>query len=226
MTSCQWPNPRRLTQVLRCHYPPPLFLRGATMRSFFWIGLSLCIFTVCTKSALTHRPNLSSARDLAAALRSELVGGPFQGICSSTTAFGSNAMANCDSTVLPHNETAGMKQDSYSGTFMKWAEPLLRLVADAPRSSKTSALEIAATTWNAVTLEDAGVAPGAIAEMKERLAQLPPPGADLFGAIVTELIESRRTQFSDAKWTISKCELRGTGEKTRVFLQANPIPTP
>ena len=53
-----------------------------------------------------------------------------------------------------------------------------------------------------------------------------PPGADLFGAIVTELIESRRTQFSDAKWTISKCELRGTGEKTRVFLQANPIPTP
>ncbi len=106
MTSCQWPNPRRLTQVLRCHYPPPLFLRGATMRSFFWIGLSLCIFTVCTKSALAHRPNLSSARDQAAALQSEPVGGPFQGICSSTTAFGSNAMANCDSTVLPHNETA------------------------------------------------------------------------------------------------------------------------
>ena len=53
-----------------------------------------------------------------------------------------------------------MKQDSYSGTFTKWAEPLLRLVADAPRSAKTSALEIAATTWNAVTLEDAGVAPG------------------------------------------------------------------
>ncbi len=106
MTSCQWPNPRRLTQVLRCHYHPPLFLRGATMRSFFWIGLSLCIFTVCTKSALAHRPNLSSARDQAAARQSEPVGGPFQGICSSTTAFGSNAMANCDSTVLPHNETA------------------------------------------------------------------------------------------------------------------------
>src|SRR6266849_5339563 len=136
MTSCQWPNPRTLTQVLRCDYPPPLFPRGATMRSFSWIGLSFCIFTVCTKSALTHRPNLSSARDLAAALRSELVGGPFQGICSSTTAFGSNAMANCDSTVLPHNETAGMKQDSYSGTFMKWAEPLLRMVPEPPRSSK------------------------------------------------------------------------------------------
>ena len=121
---------------------------------------------------------------------------------------------------------AGMKQDSYSGTFTKWAEPLLRLVADAPRSAKTSALEIAATTWNAVTLEDAGVAPGAIAEMKERLAQLPPPGADLFGAIVTELIESRRTQFADSKWTIAKRQLRGTGEKIRVFLQANAIPTP
>ncbi len=79
MTSCQWPNPRRLTQVLRCDYPPPLFPRGATMRSFFWIGLSLCIFTVCTKSALAHRPNLSSARDQAAALQSEPVGGPISG---------------------------------------------------------------------------------------------------------------------------------------------------
>jgi hypothetical protein len=114
-----------------------------------------------------------------------------------------------------------MKHESYSGTFMKWAEPLFRLVADAPRSAKTSALQIAMTTWNAVTLED-----GAIAELKQRLTQLPPPGAELFGAIVTELIESRRTQFSDAKWTIAKCELRGTGEKIRVFLQANAISTP
>ena len=50
--------------------------------------------------------SVSSTWDQAAALQSGLVGGPFQGICSSTTAFGSNAMANCDSTVLPHNETA------------------------------------------------------------------------------------------------------------------------
>ncbi len=76
------------------------------MRTFFWIGSSLCVFAFCTKSALADRPNLSSARDQAAALQSELGGGPFQGICSSTTTFGSNAMANCDSTVLPHNETA------------------------------------------------------------------------------------------------------------------------
>lgn len=118
-----------------------------------------------------------------------------------------------------------MKQGSYSDTFLKWAEPLLHLVADAPRSAQTSALEIATTTWNAVTLEDAGVVRNAIAEMKQRLAQLPPPGADLFGVIVEELIESRRTQFADAKWTIGKCELRGTGAKLRVFLQANAIPT-
>ena len=123
-------------------------------------------------------------------------------------------------------ERGRMKHESYSGTFMKWAEPLFRLVADAPRSAKTSALQIAMTAWNAVTLEDAGVAPGAIAEMKQLLSQLPPPGADLFSAIVTELIESRRTQFSDAKWTIAKCELRGTGEKIRGFLQANAISTP
>src|SRR6266849_35383 len=76
------------------------------MRSITLIGSSLCVFVFCTESVLAERPNLSSARDQAAALQSELVGGPFQGICTSSTAFGSNAMANCDSTVLPHNETA------------------------------------------------------------------------------------------------------------------------
>jgi hypothetical protein len=51
-------------------------------------------------------PALSSARDRAAALQSEAVGGPFNSVCTSTATFGSNAMVNCDSTVLPHNETA------------------------------------------------------------------------------------------------------------------------
>jgi len=49
---------------------------------------------------------LSSARDRAAALQSEAVGGPFNSVCTSTATFGTNAMANCDSIVLPHNETA------------------------------------------------------------------------------------------------------------------------
>ncbi len=50
--------------------------------------------------------HLSSARDQAAALTNESVGGPFTALCSSSVAFGSNVMANCDSTLLPHNETA------------------------------------------------------------------------------------------------------------------------
>src|SRR5262249_1433374 len=49
---------------------------------------------------------LSSARDEAAALQNESVGGPFTSLCTSSTTFGSNVQANCDSTVLPHNETA------------------------------------------------------------------------------------------------------------------------
>jgi hypothetical protein len=51
-------------------------------------------------------PQLSSARDRAAALQAESVGGPFNAVCTSGTAFGSNVMTNCDSLVLPHNETA------------------------------------------------------------------------------------------------------------------------
>src|SRR5262245_25306728 len=48
----------------------------------------------------------SSARARAAALQNESFGGPFNAVCMAETAFGSNVMANCDSTVLPHNETA------------------------------------------------------------------------------------------------------------------------
>ena len=51
-------------------------------------------------------PQLSSARDEAAALQNETVGGPFTSLCTSSVSFGSNVLANCDSTVLPHNETA------------------------------------------------------------------------------------------------------------------------
>jgi hypothetical protein len=51
-------------------------------------------------------PQLSSVRAQAAALQNESVGGPFSSLCSSSAAFGSNVMANCDSTLLPHNETS------------------------------------------------------------------------------------------------------------------------
>lgn len=76
------------------------------MLRFGLISSVLCIFTV--NSAFADRPQLSSARDQAAALQNEPVGGPFTSLCTSSTAFGSNVMANCDSTVLPHNETAAV----------------------------------------------------------------------------------------------------------------------
>jgi hypothetical protein len=118
-----------------------------------------------------------------------------------------------------------MKEGSYSGTFMKWAEPLFQMLGEAPRSAKESALKIAMTTWNAVTLEDAGVKPGAINEVKLGLSKLPPPGPQLFSAVVDELVETRRTHFADARWTIEKCELRGRADELRVFLEARAIPT-
>lgn len=118
-----------------------------------------------------------------------------------------------------------MKEGSYSGTFMEWAAPLFQLLGEAPPSATEGALKIAVTTWNAVTLEDAGVAPGAIKELKEQLRKLPPPGPELFSAVVDELIESRRTTYAEARWTIAKCELRGSGKKLGVFLQANAIPS-
>ncbi len=47
-----------------------------------------------------------SARDLAEAVQNASMGGPFNSVCTSTITFGSNVMANCDSVLLPHNETA------------------------------------------------------------------------------------------------------------------------
>src|SRR5215471_120641 len=59
-------------------------------------------------AAQTRRGGIqpSSARDQAAALQNESVGGPFNSVCTAGTTFGANIMANCDSTLLPHNETA------------------------------------------------------------------------------------------------------------------------
>ncbi len=74
------------------------------MRRFVLIGSVFFFFTV--NSAFADRQHLSSAREMAAALQNESGGGPFTSLCTSSTAFGSNLMANCDSTVLPHNETA------------------------------------------------------------------------------------------------------------------------
>jgi len=76
------------------------------MRRFLFVTSSIAVVAISIQSALADQPHLSSARDRAVALQSESVGGPFQSICSSSTPFGSNFMANCDSTVLPHNETA------------------------------------------------------------------------------------------------------------------------
>ncbi len=62
------------------------------------VGLSPPVFA--------DRIHLSSGRDQAAALQSESAGGTFHSTCISSASFGSNVMENCDSVVLPHNETA------------------------------------------------------------------------------------------------------------------------
>jgi hypothetical protein len=70
------------------------------------IALALLPLTAASANGRAGGAHLSSARSEAAALQNESVGGPFTSLCTSSTTFGSNVMANCDSTVLPHNETA------------------------------------------------------------------------------------------------------------------------
>lgn len=70
------------------------------------VGIAIGLSHSATGQARRAGAQLSSARDRAAALQNESVGGPFTSVCTSTAAFGSNVMTNCDSTVLPHNETA------------------------------------------------------------------------------------------------------------------------
>lgn len=57
------------------------------MRRFVLLSSVLWVFTVFTQYAFAEHPRLSSARDMAVALQSESVGGPFSGICSSSTTF-------------------------------------------------------------------------------------------------------------------------------------------
>jgi hypothetical protein len=76
--------------------------------SRFLSALLVIFLTTSIAAAQTRRGGVqpSSARDQAAALRNESVGGPFNSVCTAGTTFGANVMANCDSTLLPHNETA------------------------------------------------------------------------------------------------------------------------
>jgi hypothetical protein len=69
------------------------------------ISLSLAALGLST-TAFADRVHLSSGRDQAAALQSESVGGTFHSTCIASAPFGSNVKENCDSVVLPHNETA------------------------------------------------------------------------------------------------------------------------
>jgi hypothetical protein len=80
-------------------------------RSILFLGATVFTAALLTLQASAARgraggAQLSSARDEAVALQNESVGGPFTSLCTSSTTFGSNVQANCDSTVLPHNETA------------------------------------------------------------------------------------------------------------------------
>ena len=80
-------------------------------RSILFLGATVFAAALLTVQASaagrgTAGAQLSSARDEAAAFQNESVGGPFTSLCTSSTTFGSNVQANCDSTVLPHNETA------------------------------------------------------------------------------------------------------------------------
>lgn len=82
-------------------------MRSRTRWIFSFFALVVGAST-CPARAQTRRGGvqLSSARDRAAALQTESVGGPFNAVCTATTLLGSNVMANCDSVLLPHNETA------------------------------------------------------------------------------------------------------------------------
>ncbi len=70
------------------------------------VSLALVVGPRAQAQAPQGGVHLSSARDQAAALANESVGGPFTALCNSSVAFGSNVITNCDSTLLPHNETA------------------------------------------------------------------------------------------------------------------------
>jgi hypothetical protein len=72
-------------------------------------GLSISLVVALAMQsgpAFADRIHLSSGRDQAAALQNESVGGTFHSTCTTPPSSDSNVMENCDSVVLPHNETA------------------------------------------------------------------------------------------------------------------------
>jgi hypothetical protein len=101
--------------------------------------LALLPFSAAGAGNRAGGAHLSSARDEAAALQNESVGGPFTALCTSTTTFGSNVMANCDSTVLPHNETAIVADPTDAGHLIAGSNDVELPPNGASGSAKTVA---------------------------------------------------------------------------------------
>src|ERR1700694_1228427 len=91
---------------------------------------------------------------------------------------------------------------------------LLRTTSQVPgrkvegRHSATSVATCRWTEFDPTAGQARSVAPGAIAEIKERLAQLPRPAPTSSARWCRSSSRRAETQFADAKWTIAKCELR------------------
>lgn len=109
-----------------------------------------------------------------------------------------------------------------SAVFADWAASFLAMT-EGSRARRQRALQVAVTVWNAVVLEDAGVTPGAVAEVRSALGRLPAEEAAIVLAVVDSLVDRKRTAFAEARWTVSRCELRAGG---RLFIEARAVPPP
>jgi hypothetical protein len=125
---------------------------------------------------------LSSSRDQAAALQQEQVGGPFNSVCTASQAIGSNFMANCDSTVLPHNETA-IASDPNNPRHLVGGSNNTQIINNAGHS----AMGYYTTVDGGITWSNGQVPTGAFGIASDPTVAFDSQGNVFFGAVAFDL---------------------------------------
>jgi hypothetical protein len=110
------------------------------------------------------------------------------------------------------------KKKKISETLIQFASPMLDLVGtDAPPDTIRELFMTAVTVWNGVVWEQLGRGSHYVNDIRQRLhtADMPP-----MAAIVDELIERKRTRFSDTLVMISSHEIVYNSDQTEFIVRA------
>ena len=117
-----------------------------------------------------------------------------------------------------------MQQPKVSAVFLAFIEPVFLTPGGPPPTMYREIFKIAVMVWNAVMLDD-HQGTDFLADLRSRIQLFDDPNSrTLFGALVEDLIDRRRSAFAEHQWLVGDWEIfyRPNGEP-RVRVEARVL---